>query len=425
MEKLYQARILYTPGQPPISDGALVSNAGRIVAVGSSIALRKSHPDARITDFGDAILLPPLVNAHTHLELTYFADWKRLFNEHGTPTTFVDWMLQLIRVKRQIAREAFTPSLDAGLRASLTAGVGAVGDILSSFQARSAYRNSPLLGRVFFEVLGRAPERYGPLLASVSPLLREPCGQFQPAISPHAPYTIVPELLSAAMSLATEHDVPLAIHLGESQEEVDFLATATGALVNKLYPFVGWGQEVLPATGKSPLTWLTSCGQLTARTLLIHAIQITATDIAEIARGNASVVLCPRSNQQLNVGKAPAAALQQAGINLALGTDSLASNDSLSIWDEIAFARTWFAGEIDAPALLKMATINGAKALGLDGEMGRLVAGWGTHFQVLRPEQLPAVKDLADFLTAPGRDAEVTALYLNGTNVLAEKKKSH
>ncbi|MBW6512054.1 MAG: amidohydrolase family protein [Desulfuromonadaceae bacterium] len=418
MEQLYQARILYTPGQPSICDGALVANAGRIVAVGARSALRKDYPAARITDFGDAIILPPLVNAHTHLELTLFPEWARLFNEKGTSPTFVDWMLRMVRVKRQIAREAFAPAVATGLRASLQSGVGAIGDILSSFWARSAYLDTPMLGRVFFEILGRDPARNHQLLSSVTALLDAHYGALLPALSPHAPYTISAEFLANVMTLATEKKLPLAIHLAESSDEVEFLQTATGPLIDKFYPFVGWRDTMPIATAKTPLTWLASCGQLSSRTLLIHAVQVTTADIQAIAAARASVVLCPRSNHRLHVGKAPAGAMHRAGIRLALGTDSLASNDSLSIWDELAFARTWFNGELDSPALLAMATINGAAALGLVGELGRLAAGWGTHFQVLRPAALPRLTEVEDFLTAPGRDAEVKALYLHGRNQL-------
>jgi cytosine/adenosine deaminase-related metal-dependent hydrolase len=109
---------------------------------------------------------------------------------------------------------------------------------------------------------------------------------------------------------------------------------------------------------------------------------------------------------------------QAAGVPLALGTDSLSSSDSLSIWDEMAFARQWFGEQISCRQLLEAATISGGAALGLDREMGALAPGWGAHFQVLTPARLPSAALLEEFLCSPGRTAEVKALYLDGRNVL-------
>jgi cytosine/adenosine deaminase-related metal-dependent hydrolase len=126
------------------------------------------------------------------------------------------------------------------------------------------------------------------------------------------------------------------------------------------------------------------------------------------------VVLCPRSNHRLKVGKAPVSAYLNAGVPLLLGTDSLASNDSLSLWDEMAFAHQCYGEDLDPGTLLGMATYQGARALGLGGEMGALAPGYGAHFQVLKPADLPAIRDIESFLCRPGRTAEVQALYLDG-----------
>ncbi len=130
------------------------------------------------------------------------------------------------------------------------------------------------------------------------------------------------------------------------------------------------------------------------------------------------MVLCPRSNDRLGVGMAPLSLYRREGVPLALGTDSRASSDSLSVWDEIAFARSFFGDEVSPEELLAMATVNGARALGLEREMGELRAGLGAHFQVLCPKRLPPLAELGEFLCAPGRTAEVAALFLEGRDVL-------
>jgi cytosine/adenosine deaminase-related metal-dependent hydrolase len=416
--KLYCARQLLPISGPAIEDGALVVQGGRIVAVGRRSDLTAAHPRAAVVDFADAVLLPPLVNAHTHLELTGFPDWAAVVGQTRNHRTFVDWILHLIQVKRALPQEAFVASLADGIRRSLAAGTGAVGDIVSYLPARKAYARSPIRGRIFLEVVGRDPGRWKPLLQKVAKSLAEtPVGRMQLGLSPHSPYTLSEEFLVRACDLSRQTEVPLTIHLAEAPDETDFLATASGPLVERLYPGVGWGDLVPPPAGRSPLAYLASCGGLGPNTLLVHGVQVGTDEAGMIAESGASLVLCPRSNARLDVGQAPAAAFLAAGINLALGTDSMASNDSLSVWDEIAFARDWFAQALSPAQLLHMATLGGARALGLEGELGALAIGWGANFQVLLPPQRLPAADLVDGLTGGGGGA-VQHLFLGGKDVL-------
>ncbi len=415
--KLYRVRYLVPIAAESIEDGALLVKGGRIAAVGRFSALRRE--DADIVDFGDAVLLPPLVNAHTHLELTHYPRWQALVGETAIPGSFVDWILQVIRVKRQLEPGRFSPSLQEGIRLSLESGTGAVGDILSSFPARTAYAGSPLKGRLYYETLGRDPAVNRKLLRAIGQLLDDGrIGSLASGISPHSPYTLSAEYLEEIFEFARRRGVPVAIHLAESADEVAFLQAADGPLARVLYPFVGWREMLPPPARRSPVAYLDERGGLRAGSLLIHGVQVTAEDVGRLARSGASVVLCPRSNARLGVGRAPVEWYLEQGVPLALGTDSLASCDSLSLWDEIAFARNWFAGRLSPSQLLTMATRNGAAALGLGGEMGELAANRGAHFQVLVPASLPAAAELEEFLCSPGRSAEVSALYLDGREVL-------
>jgi cytosine/adenosine deaminase-related metal-dependent hydrolase len=414
---LYRARYLLPIAAEPLEDGALLVEGGRIAAAGRFSALRRA--DAGIVDCGDAILLPPLANAHTHLELTDFPRWAAELGETAPPAGFVDWMLRAIRVKRAVASELLHPSLERGIAESLKAGTGAVGDILAAFAARSAYSESPLRGRLFYETLGRDPTRTTPQLEAIAALLAEgPAGRLAPGLSPHSPYTLSAGHLEAALALAARHEAPLSIHAAESSAEVAFLADAAGPIAEQLYPFVGWGGEAPPPAGLSPVEYLAGRGALRRGTLLVHGVQVSPADVEQVAAAGCTVVLCPRSNARLGVGTAPVGLYRRAGVSLALGTDSLASNDSLSLWDELAAARQLYGNVFASEELLALATAGGAAALGLEGEMGAFIEGWGAHFQVLRPAALPSRHELAEFLCAPGRTAEVAALYLDGRDVL-------
>ncbi|GAB6081990.1 amidohydrolase family protein [Desulfuromonas carbonis] len=412
--RLFLARTLLPMVAPPLDDGALCVRNGRLVAVGHRREMMRQFPDAAVTDFGDAILLPPLINAHTHLELTNFPDWATAAGETRQADSFVDWILKVVKVKRTLPREAYATSLAEGIRRSLQAGTGAVGDILSHFPARQAYAGSPLRGRIFLELLGRTRDRFDPLLTEANRILGEsPVGHPGYGLSPHSPYTLDAEYLRQSLDLGRQQSVPVMIHLAESAEESAFFRDLSGPLAQRFYPLAGWGNLLPPAAGVSPVAYLQRLGGLHPGVLLVHGVQVDDSDIQLIARSGARVVLCPRSNARLEVGRAPLDKYLAAGLLPALGSDSLASNGTLSIWDELAFARSWFGAAVSPQQLLEMAILGGSHALDLQGEMGSLAAGWGAHFQVLRPTSRPAPAEMYDYLCS-GCGADLFQLVLDG-----------
>lgn len=419
MDTLYLARYLVPISGASLEGGALVVRHGQIVDLGSKKAMTAAHPRAAVVDFGDdSVLLPPLVNAHTHLELTHFPQWAAQRGEHSAPSDFIDWILRIIRVKRALAPDLFAASLRDGIRACLAAGTGAVGDILSWLPARDQYRNAPLYGRLYLETLGLDPAGNRQMLRGLGKISDE-ClaGRLRLGLAPHSPYNLSGEYLESLFDYARRHGLPLSTHLAESAAEVEFLLGSKGPIAERLYPLVGWRDMLPPPARRRPVPYLAERGGLVADNLLVHGVQVDADECRAIARAGASVVLCPRSNRHLGVGLAPVESYRKAGVNLALGTDSLASNDSLSVWDELAFARRAFSGRLAPRELLCMATCNGARALGLGADMGGFAPRMGAHFQVLRCAALPSLGELDEFLVSPGRTAEVRALYLAGREV--------
>jgi cytosine/adenosine deaminase-related metal-dependent hydrolase len=415
---LYLARYLLPIGAPPIEDGAVLVRDGRLAAVGRRSDLQSGWSGA-VVDFGDAVLLPPLVNAHTHLELTRFPVWAGQGCETPGEQGFVDWIIRLIRIKRRVGSEELLDSLSDGLRLSLEAGTGAVGDVLSCPAARSGYRNSPLFGRYFCEVLGHDPHRVQQALDRWADLRRQgEAGRLTAGLAPHAPYTLSSAAMKRVLDAAAAEDLSLTLHFAESVEECRFLEGSAGPIAETLYPFVGWDDRLPPPGGVRPAAWLDALGGLGERTLLVHGVQVTAEEADLLARRRATVVLCPRSNRQLLVGTAPVAHYRAAGVRLALGTDSLASSPTLSVWHELAAARRLYGAALAPGDLLAMATVNGALALGLDGEMGRLLPGWGGHFLVVRPAVMPRFKELEEFLCSRNGDPELAAFFLAGREVL-------
>lgn len=418
---LYRSRYLLPISSPPIEDGAVLACGRVITAVGSARRLRTAHPTARMVDFGDAVMLPPMVNAHTHLELSDFPRWTNAAGDTEVPRDFVAWILRLVRVRHQVGPAALRDSLAAGLRAVLAAGTGAVGDILTTLEALPTYRQSPLRGRVFAEVLGHDLARVDDRLAAIAALLSEPpTAELAWGLAPHAPYTLSSSAIDLVFAFARQHALQSSIHLAESAEETRFLTDGSGALADRLFAAASWDPVAEPPPACSPVRTICRRGRLGRNDLAVHGVQVDATDIARFKAIGCSVVLCPRSNANLAVGSPPVGAYLDAGIPLALGTDSLASAPSLSIWDEIAFARRSFPGQASPRDWLTIATSGGARALGQDTRLGQLRPGLEVSFQVVTPPQLPALDELEEALCSCGPELRVSHLYLAACNVLPE-----
>lgn len=416
---IYTAQYLLS-GSALIEGGALLDIDGRIAEVGALQTIRRGNEQAAVVDFGSAIILPPLVNAHTHLELTDFPRWNDSEGRGTRPASFVDWILQVIRVKHRIPQECYLSSLQRGIQLSLRAGTGLVGDILSYLPARNAYRNCGLQGRVYLEIIGQNRSDLQKKLTALKQVLLswDKSNSVLAGLSPHSLYTLDSSFLTDLFHELEADHVFSAIHLAESAEEVEFLATQGGDIARKLYPFIGWERYLGAPAGHPPAKQLQRIDGLRADTLLVHGTQLTVDEIDLIARAGCSVVLCPRSNDRLGSGKAPLSALHQAGINLALGTDSMASNDSLSIWDELHFAARWFGHQVDSAQLFDMATTGGAISLGYRSDWGLVQPESSCNFQVLSPEDLPNPTDVIDFLVHEGHRATVSHLFLNGIDRL-------
>jgi len=420
MATLYVARMVLPINRAPLEHGALLIDKGRIVSVGPAKRLMENCPEAHVVDFGNAVLLPPMVNAHTHLELTRFPLWAERAGMAGPPASFVDWIQRLITVRRGRPADEFAPSIAAGVSACLESGTAAVGDILSYFPARSAYGSAPLRGRVFYEALGREPAKCRWMLEAIGQMVDEGgAGWLSPAVSPHSPYSLSEEYLQQVCGFARRHGLPMMVHLAESPDEVEFLRDSSGPIAEQLYPFVGWRGMVPPPQGVSPLQALQRAGGLHASTLLVHGVQLSDAEIATVGEVGSTVVLCPRSNARLEVGRAPLAKLRAAGINLAFGTDSMASVDSLSLWDEIAFARSVYGADADPTFLLDAATRGGAKALNIHGEIGALAPGYGVHFQVVRLPGEVTGGEVLDYLCS-GVPNSAVRLFLDDEEISGE-----
>jgi cytosine/adenosine deaminase-related metal-dependent hydrolase len=388
---------------PPIRDGAIAVDNGRIVAIGTLADLRSAYPGP-VTEFPDLVIMPGLVNAHSHLELTHFSAWKIRKDIDYSPRTYADWVVQLVKLRRGVSSEELFLSLREGLWKSLESGTTAIGEIVTDRSLINVYANSPLSGRLYMEAVGHEPSRCASLSADLrSKLDLFEGGNFLPGLSPHTPHTLSQRFMQEIGAMAKERGVPTMIHLSESPEEVEFMYDSTGRIADLIYPLIG-GESFLPPPRKTSSTaYLDGLGLLTPSTTVVHSVHVTPADMDILKKREVSVVLCPRSNDRLAVGRAPAALLKKSGIPLALGTDSLASNDTLSLWDEMRFLRNEFQGVFTPRETISMITDAAAKALHISHQAGALAQGMPANFLVMRLGSKVAVKELEEALIEEGR----------------------
>jgi cytosine/adenosine deaminase-related metal-dependent hydrolase len=420
-QTLYRARFVLPISTPLIEDGAILVESGLVRAVGCYHQLAADNPNTDVIDFGESVLLPPMVNAHTHLELSAFGEWAVAAGEPKSPQAFVDWILWLVRIRRTVSEAQIKDSLSAGLQLSLRAGTGAVGDIFTTLSAVDAFLNTPLNGKIYAEVLGQDPALVDERLVDVKALAaRQPARNLIWGLAPHSPYTLSSSAIDKVFAFAKEHAFQCSIHLAESTDETEFLHDGTGEIADKLYASAKWNPLTSSPPGCSPVSALCGEGRLKGGDMVVHGVHVDMADIEQLKEKGCALTLCPRSNATLDTGKAPVASYLEAGVPLALGTDSLASSGSLSIWDEMAFASKWFAGAAEPSQWLEIATLGGAKALGLQERIGQLAPGLEASFQVVTLPEMPDAEALEETLCVSGKDVIVSHLYLSAENVLPQ-----
>jgi 5-methylthioadenosine/S-adenosylhomocysteine deaminase len=370
----YHARWVLPISAAPIADGTLVEREGRIAYVGP----RASAPpatDGPDVDLGDALLLPGLVNAHCHLELTAMRGFL-------DGLAFREWILRLTHARRAVlSYDDLLDSARLGIEEGLRAGITTFADTGDSGTGFEAMLERGVRGICYRETFGPAPvqcegsiadlrEKALAMRARETPLVRV-------GVSPHAPYTVSDALFQATAALARELSFPVAVHIAESALECELVVHGAGAFADGLR---GRGIAVAPRA-RSPVALLEALGVLDVDPLLIHCVSVDDVDVRRIAEHRCGVAHCPASNARLGHGIAPLAALLDAGIDVGLGSDSVASNDRMDLLDEarlallLATARERRIDALSASRALELATRGAARALRLEREIGSLEVG--------------------------------------------------
>jgi cytosine/adenosine deaminase-related metal-dependent hydrolase len=331
-----------------INNGYVLVESGKIREIGKYGKKSPTTENYPLCDHGPGALIPALVNAHTHLELSCFKD--KITCEQG----FGQWVRDLLNLRENSTTAEMTAGAKLGLNEILDAGTGAICEISSLGTTAEITADSGIHGLWCREILGN-------LAAGLDAEPAKLSGNIKASLAGHAPHTTSPRLITHLKQISDKHNLPFSLHLSESVEEMEFIGTGRGAwadfLLSRGIDFSSWG---LPA--RSPVAYMDSLGILDERTIAVHVLQADENDLDILAQRRAKVCLCPRSNQALHSLLPDIPAMLTHGIRLCLGTDSLASTLTLDMFDEMAFIAENY-DSVEPSQILQMATINGAAAV--------------------------------------------------------------
>lgn len=422
--KIYSAHWVLPISDTAIENGAVAVGGGRIVGVGTRREIVARFPDAKEKSFGEAAILPGLVNAHSHLELTVMRGFLERV-EHD----FFAWLRKLTDAKyERLTPDDLIVSATWGAIEAVRAGITTVGDA-SDFGAAGlqALRDVGLRGIVYQEVFGpderETKERFAELRDKVEALRANETDLARVGVSPHAPYTVSAPLYEAVAEYAINEKLSLMTHAAESRAEDLLMREGRGSFAENLVARnIAWR-----APGVSTIQYLHRLGVLRARPLLAHCIAVDDADIESIKTAGASVAHCPKSNAKLGHGRAPFARFIEKEITVGLGSDSVASNNTCDMIEEARFAAlvartTNDARTIDARDALRAATTGGTEALDLSHRTGALIAGMDADLTVVRLDgahQQP-VYDPADALIFASSGRDVVLTMVAGREVFSE-----
>jgi len=383
----------------PLANGAVSVRDGRITYIGPA----DDAPTGRVTDLGDAAILPGFVNVHTHLELTPLRHLLEGLD-------FAQWISTLTRLRRTELADAADVECGAriGIAEGLLRGITTFADTSdTATPVVAALQAMGVRGVVYKEVFGPDPRQAATALEGLRDAVRALRAHETEAVrigvSPHAPYSVSRQLFGATASFAIGEQLPMAVHLAESAVEEALVLRGEGPYADN---WRSRGIDLAGARARSSVALLHEAGALRARPLVVHAVRVDDADLRLLAEAGCAIAHCPVSNARLGHGIAPLQEMLDAGLRIGIGTDSVASNNRMDLLDEArvahlmacARAQSWRA--VPAARALWLATAGGGDALGLWPALGRLALGAPADLCAFPLDGLAAlpVVDVADAL---------------------------
>ncbi|HEY5912235.1 MAG TPA: amidohydrolase family protein [Verrucomicrobiae bacterium] len=371
---ILRAQVVLPITGPPIRDGVVRVTGRRIRGVTRWRELPAAQK-RRAVDLGDAILLPGLVNVHCHLDYTHMA------GQIPPPKLFTDWLKVMVATKAGWSLEDYAASWEEGAQMLLRSGTTTVADVEAVPELLPRLWHTTALRVISFLEMITIGNRRSPPVVLRDTLAKARSlegGRDRVALSPHAPYTALPELLRLSARVAQKHSMLLMTHVGESATEYAMFMEGAGEMYDWL---ARSGRDMSDCGGRSPVQHLSRSGMLRPNLIAAHVNYLAKGDAGLLGRGGVSVVHCPRSHFYFQHAAFPLRRLVRAGVNVCLGTDSLATvyrkrQEKVEL-DMFAEMRALSAREpgLSARSIVELATVNGARALHLEGSVGELTPG--------------------------------------------------
>lgn len=409
MKTLLTAACIAPMSSPILRDAAVVFDNGIILDLGPASTMKAAHADAQVIDLGQSIILPGLINAHTHLEITRV---KQL----PPPASFVEWIMALhsqttFRARYDMVKE-IRDAVFNGVEQSLACGVTTMGDIsLQNDLTRQALHETPIRAVSFGEVLGMAG-RIRQLDLRIDNALDTTfvSDRLKLGIEPHAPYSLDLTGFRRCVEIAKQNNLPITTHLAETSFESEFLAQHSGPF-RKLWDFMGdWDNTVSTHPG-GVISAMQSVGLLDLPALLAHVNYASDAELAILAQSPATVVYCPRTHAYFGHPPHRFRDMLARGINVAIGTDSTASSPNLNLLEDVRLVHRLHPS-LPAEDLFAMITTRAARALGMSTQIGALKAG---HFADLSIFAAQGPHPLAQILQTTATPHQV---WINGESVI-------
>ena len=409
----YHASWILPISGPPVRDGWVAVDRDRVVSYGPA---GYSPPDlgpALQLDLGHVAIMPGLVNAHTHLELSY------LRGQAPAASSFVAWIRGVMAARRQYSdpnAPVILDAVDRGIAEAVRSGTAIVGDISNTLVTFDRVARSPLAAVIFYELIGfRVPDPNAVVARARQQLAAlAPTDRVRGSLAAHAPYSVAPGMLQAIRHVLDHEPFAIcSVHLSESVEEIEFILSGGGPWRELLGQLDVW-DAAWAAPGVSPVQYLDENGFLGERVLAVHGVQMTSADLARLAARGTTLVTCPRSNAHTGAGRPPIDEFYASGVRVAVGTDSLASTPDLNLFAELATLRR-LAPAVPAAMLIDSATRQGARALGFDDHYGTLDSG--KVARLLAVAVPPGTDDVEEYLVSGIQPEQTHWIELEATSV--------
>jgi 5-methylthioadenosine/S-adenosylhomocysteine deaminase len=377
---LLLARYVLPMNGPHIEDGAVLVRGSAIREVGERGDLLAAHPDEEVIDYGLAILMPGFIDLHTHLE---YATFRGVVDD----LPYTQWKMEVQSREHLLSHEDWEQSAFLGAMEAIRSGITTVADVSDTGASVGAVQDSGLRGVLYREVSTMDPADVERVMEEALRDMRSWEQQTDPdritiGLAPHSPYTCHPRLLRAIAETVGTADTPVAIHLAGSRDEYNFVKYGSSPLGQDFRAQSGWAEQTWMPTGVSPVRYVYQWGILDLPNVLaVHCVHVDAEDIAVLQRTGVPVAYCARCNAKLGMGTAPLGDFHAQGLRVGIGTDSPASTSTVDFFEEMRVGLLiqrgihGEAGFFSAKTFVRMATIEGARALKIDGLVGTLEPG--------------------------------------------------